>query len=115
MRILVANGPRLYRHTVAALLRVQRSQDTVLTSAPARLDRALLRHAPDLVICSHLTAGVQVGPPAWLLLYPGGADWGVFCADGQRTVLDGITFADLLACVDRAAAQVDGRAALERP
>ena len=109
MRILLANSPRLCRDTIAALLRAQRPQQEVVTSVPARLDRAVLRHTPDLVLCSHLTTGVQTAAPAWLLLYPGGANLGVFSADGQQTVLDDITFDDLLACVDRVAAQVDGR------
>ncbi len=111
MRILLANSPRLCRDTIAALLHAQRPQHEVVMSAPARLDRAVLRHAPDLVLCSDLTTAVQTASPAWLLLYPGGANLGVFCADGQQTVLDGITSGDLLACVDRAAARVDGRPA----
>ncbi len=104
MRIVVANAPRLYQQLVVALLAARRPQHAVLTRAPGRLDAALPRLAPDLVICSQLTTVVQTHAPAWLLLYPGGVDLGVFQAAGRRTILDAVTAADLLACVDRAAA-----------
>lgn len=80
-----------------------------------RLDAALPHLAPDLVICSQLTARVQTAAPAWLLLYPGGADLGVVRAAGRRTILAGITVADLLACLDQVAAAVDGQAGSRCP
>ncbi len=108
MRILVANVPRINRDTVVALLASQRPRHEVVTCAPWEIDATLPRLAPDLVICSELTTVVQTQPPAWLLFYPGGADLGVFHASGRRTILDGLTFADLLACVDGLAAASSG-------
>ncbi len=110
MRIVVANAPHLDRQTVVALLTARRPHHEVVACTPGRLAAALRRRAPDLVIGSELITLVQTRAPAWLLLYPGGANLGVFQAGGRRTVLDNITVDDLLACLDRVAAEVDGRA-----
>ena len=112
MRIVVATIPRLERQAVEALLAARRPQHAVVVCAAGRLDAALPHLAPDLVVCSQLTARVQTAAPAWLLLYPGGAELGVFQAAGRRTILDGLTFEGLLTCVDRAAATTDPAGAL---
>ena len=45
---------------------------------------------------------------AVLGLVTAGLELGVFQAAGRRTILDGLTFADLLACVDGLAASSSG-------
>ncbi len=115
MRIVVATIPRLERQAVEALLVARRPQHAVVACAAGRLDAALPHLAPDLVVCSQLTARVQTTAPAWLLLYPGGADLGVFRAAGWQTILAGITVDDFLACLDQVAAALDGRAGDGRP
>lgn len=106
MHILVANAPDLYRDAVATLIVGARPQHTVTVVKPAALDRRLLRDAPDLVICSALTTLVQTRAPAWLLLYPGGADLGVLMLRGRRTILESVTFDGLLRCLDLAEARL---------
>ena len=101
VRILIANEPRAYREAITAALRALRPHAEVILVEPDRLDGAVLRLAPDLVVCSRLTEAVRACPLAWVLLYPNGKSQAVISFAGQLTTVAGIDFEGLLALVDR--------------
>ena len=98
--IVVANEPRAYREALARAFRVRRPEVTVYMAEPTALDRAVLERAPALVVCSALSAVVETGPRAWIVLYPGGADRAVLSVAGVRRALAGVALDDLLATID---------------
>ncbi len=55
IRVLVANEPSYYREVIAAGLSHLRPRLEVVTIDPAELDGAVIREAPQIVICSRLT------------------------------------------------------------
>lgn len=106
LRILVANSPHIYREAVAAVLSEVCPEAAVSLSAPAKIDAAVLRHAPHLVICSRPTPLVERQSLAWLQLYPDGEDRNLFSIAGRRTAVEGLTverLADFLGQVERLA------------
>ncbi len=103
MRVVLANEPRYYREVLAAALRELRPGLEVVEVEPGCLDAAVAAHPARLVVCSAALAALQAGAPAWVLLYPDGADHAVVCLDGDETVVPGFGLEDLAAAVDAAA------------
>jgi hypothetical protein len=101
LRIVVANAPHIYREAIVAVVCELRPTSAVLSTDPAELDAAVLRHTPHLVICSRLTPAVQERAPAWVLLYPGGRDEHVFSLAGDRTTVAGLAFDHLARFLER--------------
>ena len=101
--VLVANEPRAYRETIALALRELRPEAEVLAVEPETLDAEVVRRRPALAVCSALSSEVvETRVPAWVLLYPGGANLAVVSVRGERATRGGLGLADLAALVDRA-------------
>ena len=103
-RVLVGNEPVFYRDVMATALQDLRPQVEVVEVEPAALDGEVLRRRPHLVVCSELSEVVQTRAPAWVLIYPVGANVAVVSIAGRRTTIPRVRFDDLLAVVDRALA-----------
>ena len=101
MRALVANDPRVYREVIADALKRLRPLIEVSLAEPEDLEREVGRRRPHLVICSRISAAVQAGCLAWLVLYPEGEDRAeIGRAGGHTTLLPGVGVDDLLSMVD---------------
>ena len=100
--IILANEPRAYRDVIAGALRHLHPRLAVTTLEPAELVPHLRRAGSSLVIYSEPDPAVEAGAPAWVLLYPGGANHSVISLDGRRTTVADLQFHDLLALVERA-------------
>ena len=95
--VLLANEPRAYRDTFAVALRVLRPQATVTVTDPETLDEAILQHAPQVVVCSHLTRVVETQVPTWAVLYPNGATGAVLQIGGQQKTVSEIDLEGIIA------------------
>src|ERR687893_3084450 len=71
-RVLVACELKSYREAIASAFRVLRPDVEVFEVEEEDLDREVERLAPDLVVCSRLSASVEDHAPNWIELYP---DW----------------------------------------
>ncbi len=100
LRILLANGPRSYRETIAAALQALRPDTEVRTAEPEMLGDELENFSPHLVVCSSLTPAVETGAFAWVELYPGHESLSAVSIGGERSVIDEIQLPDLLSIVD---------------
>ena len=96
--VLVANEPRSYRELLARVLPELRPGLLVRALEPAELDEVVAGVPTALVVCSELSAAVRAHAPAWLLLYPGGADRAE--VGGHAILHPGLD--DVLAAVDAA-------------
>lgn len=108
MRILVANEPRSYREVIGAAVQALRPHIEVVLSTPDTLERDLARLAPQLVICSALTASIWSRSVTWIVLYPEGTSQAVININGQSTTLDDLEFDHLLRIVDETEQLMDG-------
>ncbi len=95
MRVLLANEPRAYRDTLAVALRLLRPADMVIVTDPELLDRNVLEHCPEVVICSELTSIVEARVPTWVVLYPDGSQTALRYLRGVRSCIDGVDLADI--------------------
>lgn len=109
LRVLLANEPRSYRESIAAVLRQLRPAVHVEVVEPEALESSVVRLLPDVAICSHVTGGVRERVPVWVELYPEHASHSVASEGGRLTEFDEIQLADLLSIVDRAAGATGGR------
>jgi hypothetical protein len=103
MNVIVTHELCAYREAIAGTIRALRPAVIVWSVAVSDLDRALLDHAPRLVICSNLTELVRARAPSWVLLYPGGADRAEINILGAYELLPHVALDRLLDVVDRAA------------
>ena len=101
MRVVLANEPRYEREVLAAALRQLRPDVEVAELTPDRLDGELAALRPRLVVCGAASAAVRARVPAWVLLYPDGANLAVVSVHGERATSGGLGLADLAALVDR--------------
>jgi hypothetical protein len=104
--ILVAAEPRTYRDVLAAALAHLRPDANAVAIEPADLAEAVTAHRPALVILSEPNPTVESAAPAWILLYPGGANRAVAVLEGACHTIERPRLADLLALVDRSLALV---------
>jgi hypothetical protein len=71
MRILVAVAPKMYRETLAHVLRRDRPDDDVRLSDPQALDREASSFRPHLVVCNDNAPEVreeEVSVPSWVVI-----------------------------------------------
>ncbi len=103
LRVLLANEPRSYRESIAAVFRQLRPDVNVEVAEPEALESSVSRFTPDVAICSRVTGGVRDLVPVWVELYPGHSTRSVASERGERTEYAEIQLGDLLSIVDRAA------------
>ena len=97
---MLANEPRYEREVLAAALRALRPEAELVELTGDRLEGKVAALQPRLVICSDATAAVRAHAPAWVLLYPDGADHAVVYLDGEETVVPTFGLDALVAAVD---------------
>ena len=70
MRILVAVAPKMYRETLAHILRTDRPDDEVHLADPQDLDREASSFRPHLVVCNDNASKVreEVSVPSWVVI-----------------------------------------------
>ncbi len=102
LRVLLANEPRSYREVIAEAVRQLRPGVEAITVEQDELGDAIRRFAPDVVICSKVTATVMGSAPIWVDLYLGYGARSIVSVDGRREEFAQIQLADLLSVVDRA-------------
>lgn len=101
MHVLVANEPRAYREAITAVLRELRPHVEVSAIEPDGLAGEISRLHPHLVVCSCPCGAAQNGALSWVMLYPEGENRAEVIIAGERTMIAGIGFGDLLSIVDR--------------
>ena len=102
LRVLLANEPRSYRESIAAVFRQLRPELRVEVTEPEALEGHVEQLRPHVAIFSHATDEVRHRVPVWVELYPGHAAGSVAYEAGKRTEFAEIQLQDLLAIVDRA-------------
>lgn len=105
LRVLLANEPRSYRESIAAVFRELRPAMQVKVVEPEELESNVARFGPDVAICSHVTVTVRERVPVWVELYPEHAARSVASEGGRRVEFAEIQLGDLLGILDRAAAR----------
>ncbi len=109
--MLLANEPRSYRESIAAVFRQLRPGLQVRVVEPEALETNVARFVPDVAICSRVTGAVRERVPVWVELYPEHAAHSVASEGGRRTEFAEIQLLDLIGILDRAAgAGTDGPA-----
>ena len=102
LRVLLANEPRSYRESIAAVFRQVRPGLEVKVVEPETLESNVARFDPDVTICSRVTGAVRDRVPVWVELYPEHAAHSVASIGGRTTEYAEIQLPDLLSIVDRA-------------
>ena len=100
LRVVVAHELALYRESIAAYLGTQKRFD-VSAAPPEILDAAILRWAPDVVICSLLTEAVEAAVPNWIVLYPAQQRRIDIHVAGRRETVTRLPLAALVALLER--------------
>jgi hypothetical protein len=103
LRVLLANEPRSYRESIAAVFRQLRPDLEVKVVEPEALESNVARFDPDVAICSRVTGAVRERVPVWVELYPEHAGHSVASEGGRRTEFAEIQLLDLIGILDRAA------------
>jgi hypothetical protein len=103
LRVLLANEPRSYRESIAAVFRQLRPGLEVKVVEPEALESNVARFDPDVAICSRVTGAVRERVPVWVELYPEHAAHSVASEGGRRTEFAEIQLLDLIGILDRAA------------
>ena len=103
LRVLLANEPRSYRESIAAVFRQLRPGLQVKVVEPDALESNVACFDPDVAICSRVTGTVIERVPVWVELYPEQAAHSVASEGGRRTEFAEIQLGDLLGILDRAA------------
>jgi hypothetical protein len=103
LRVLLANEPRSYRESIAAVFRQLRPGLEVKVVEPEALESNVARFDPDVAICSRVTGAVRERVPVWVELYPEHAGHSVASEGGRRTEFAEIQLLDLIGILDRAA------------
>jgi len=103
LRVLLANEPRSYRESIAAVFRQLRPGLQVKVVEPEALETNVARFVPDVAICSRVTGAVRERVPVWVELYPEHAAHSVASEGGRRTEFAEIQLLDLIGILDRAA------------
>jgi hypothetical protein len=103
LRVLLANEPRSYRESIAAVFRQLRPDLEVKVVEPEALESNVARFDPDVAICSRVTGAVKERVPVWVELYPEHAGHSVASEGGRRTEFAEIQLLDLIGILDRAA------------
>ena len=108
LRILVANEPRSFRETFAAVFRELRPEAEVREALPADLDGEVERFGPDLVFCSGVTPSVERSVPAWVNLYPPDKPVAMIYTAGELSTLADVDLDMMLSVIDRTRELLEG-------
>ena len=100
VRVLLANEPRSYREAIALALEASRPNAEVVTAEPEDLDPEVRRLAPQLVVCSRVTALVKARVPVWVELYTGHGPDSVVSFGGRCSTVTGIDLHGLIEVFD---------------
>jgi hypothetical protein len=100
--VLVALEPSTYRDAIAASLTLLRPAADIVAVDPADLAASLIAHHPALVFLSDPAPAIEAEVPAWVLLYPSGANQAIAALGSAREAIDQPGLADLVALLDRA-------------
>ena len=103
MRILVALAPKMYRETLAHVLRTDRPNDQVRLSDPQTLDREASSFLPHLVVCNDNASEVheEVSVPSWVVIrYHDHLSASVFIDGQEPRLIQDIAIEDLVWVVD---------------
>jgi hypothetical protein len=95
-RILVAHELSSYRQSIAIVFRELLPSVEVLETDPETLEGEVARLAPDLVICTRVTAVVRERAANWVELYPECKPFSTFCIGGEHTAMEDVQLSDLL-------------------
>lgn len=101
VRILIAYELTSYRQALAEAFRNLRPNAEVFETGSGHLDEEVDRFRPDLVVCDVASDRVRLEIPYWVELYVGYEDRSVVSIRGQRSIIEQIQLADLLAIIDR--------------
>jgi excisionase family DNA binding protein len=101
--VLVANDPPLAREAIARALQEVRPDIDTIAVDPAVLAGDVARYQPDLAVVSERNSTVEATVPSWVLLSPDGGTAAITSVVGRRQETAHLSFADLVAFVDRTA------------
>lgn len=100
LRVLLANEPRAYRETLAAVFRALRPAAEIYAVCSDELCETARDFRAHLVVCSRATAAVEETALAWIELYP---DYGARShvnLGGRHSTVEDIELEDILCIVD---------------
>ncbi len=100
MRVVLANAPRSYRESLAAVFTRLRPHVSFITVEPAELDGVVRQEHPHLVVCSNLSTTVEHQTRAWIMLPADGQSGAMLHAAGEVRLLGTLDLAGLLAVID---------------
>jgi hypothetical protein len=103
MRILVTVAPKMYRETLAHLLRTDRPDDDVRLADPQALDREASSFGPHLVVCNDNAPEVREGVsvPSWVVIrFHDHLSASVFIGDQDPRLIQDIAIEDLIWVVE---------------
>lgn len=106
LRILVANEPDLPREALARTLAALRPDALILLAQPEELEAAILRDAPDVIICSRAIEMLTTHADRWIVLHPGGASASLIGARGTWQIVGELPLATILGVIDLTAREV---------
>src|SRR6476469_185474 len=99
VRVLIAHELRLNRDAIGEALELLRPAADVLVVAPAELDDAIAARAPDLIICTALSARARRAAN-WILLHPEDAEHCVLSVNGRVTTTKRLDLQGILCALD---------------
>jgi hypothetical protein len=102
MRILVAIAPKMYRETLAHILRRDRPDDVRLAD-PHSLDREATSFGPHLIVCNDNASEVceEVSVPSWVVIrYHDHLSASVFVEGQEPRLIQDMAIEDMLGVVE---------------
>jgi hypothetical protein len=103
MRILIAVEPKMYRETLAHVLRTNRPDDDIRLTDPGSLDREATSFRPHLIVCGDDAPEVreEVSVLSWVMVrYHDGLDASVFLDERDPRLFQDMSIEDLLGVVE---------------
>ena len=103
MRILLAVAPKMYRETIANVLRTERpNDDEVRLADPQALDKEASSFRPHLIVCNDNASEVRdVSVPSWVVIrYHDHLSASVFLDGQDARLIQDIEIEDLLGVVE---------------
>ena len=102
MRILVAVAPKMYRETLAHVIRRDRPDDDVHLADPQALDQEASSFRPHLIVCTDNVPEVRgVSVPSWVVIrYHDHLSASVFVDGQDPRLIQDTSIEDLLGVVE---------------
>ena len=103
MRILLAVAPKMYRETIANILRTERpNDDEVRLADPQALDKETSLFRPHLIVCNDNASEVRdVSVPSWVVIrYHDHLSASVFVGGQDARLIQDIEIEDLLGVLE---------------